>query len=193
MDSLEFWRASDELNIIQAALLVIGIDPASIQKNIEKLNPEEKPDKYEAAKTAIIAGIRKGKIHGELKYYQPYDEPPFLDLEQSFVDSDSLKEWLTSKNIRPKSIFSNDNDTIDLGFLDPDNPRYAPKLAAGVMAWNCVKEAYPKKREKASLEEWLYKNAAKFNLIDEKGEPLRLIEDIAAIANWDTSGGPPKS
>ena len=50
----DFWRLVDELTIVQAALLVIGLDPALYQDEIEEqgYSTAHKPKGYEAAKLA---------------------------------------------------------------------------------------------------------------------------------------------
>jgi hypothetical protein len=46
-------------------------------------------------------------------------------------------------------------------FLDPKNPRYAPKLAAAVLAWEATgNEASTGKSPKQALLKWLREHAA---------------------------------
>jgi len=50
MEDLDYWRVCDELSIIQAALLIAGRNPSSDAAYVERLEPENRPVGYEAAK-----------------------------------------------------------------------------------------------------------------------------------------------
>ncbi len=65
MDGLEYWRLCDQLDIVQAALLVCGHDPSADQSYVEEWTPDNRPPGYEAAKTAISNALRKGLIEGQ--------------------------------------------------------------------------------------------------------------------------------
>jgi hypothetical protein len=79
------------------------------------------------------------------------------------------------------------------GYLDPVNPRYAPKLAAAVMAWQAVTDA-GNVSPKQALTKWLNENALRLGLSSEDGVPIQAaIEDVAKVANWETKGGAPKT
>ena len=41
MEKLDHWRLCDELTVVQAALLIVGIDPASSKEYLNQLQPEE--------------------------------------------------------------------------------------------------------------------------------------------------------
>lgn len=75
-------------------------------------------------------------------------------------------------------------------YLNPGHPHYAPKLAASIHAWLAY-EPKPRKTTKQVLTEWLRKHAEEFP--NKKGKPLSGVEDLAAVANWDTCGGAPKT
>lgn len=75
-------------------------------------------------------------------------------------------------------------------YMDPLHPRYAPKLAASVSSWVAY-EPEPRKSPKQSLAKWLKDNSEKFQSKD--GRPLSGFDDLAAIANWSTKGGAPKT
>lgn len=57
MEALDYWRLCEELNIVQAALLVVGDNP-DLAKYVEGHQVEKRPQGYEAAKTAICAGLK---------------------------------------------------------------------------------------------------------------------------------------
>jgi hypothetical protein len=191
LSSLDYWRLCDELNIIQAALLVVGEDPAS---------PEDYPSGYEAAENAISKALRGGRIKGRLVPEYKYDlngnsEPidRSIDLRESTVDVTSLREWLASRGISSGFFFA--REPSQPGYLNPEHPRYAPKLAAAVTAWQSFEELPVSGRSpKQALSKWLREHAAEFGLSDDEGNPNETgIEEVAKVANWQLGGGAPKT
>ena len=62
MDDLDYWRLCDEMSVIQAALLIVGHDPANDQlnfDNVETFAQKFRPAGYEATKTAIANALRR--------------------------------------------------------------------------------------------------------------------------------------
>jgi hypothetical protein len=239
MEELDFWRLCEELNIVQATLLVIGED-ASVAEYAEGWDVQNRPKGYEAAKTAICAGLRK-YIQYEKESYEleqqafnlqaEYPNAPdnvvedkeylstlftrsitgvlvpesdhdinghdmgfiegTIDVYKSMVNVDSLKQWLRYKGVSTGFFFPEPVGTMD--FLDPHNPRYAPKLAASVKAWQAVTDA-GSKSPKQALNKWLCEHAAEFNLTNDEGKPIeQAIEDCSKVANWKQTGGAPKT
>lgn len=86
------------------------------------------------------------------------------------------------------------NDKADCAdYLNPDHPRYAPKLAAAVRAWQFVTEPNGK-HPKQALTKWLRDHAEEFGLVDDKGKPNETgIDEVAKVANWQPGGGAPKT
>jgi hypothetical protein len=130
---MDYWHLCDELSVIQAALLVAGEDPASAQTDVERQIPAERPVGYEAAKNAISKALIRNKIEG---HPIPIDAGPIegsINLEESTVDVGSLRNWLSSRGMSSGFFFA--RASSEPGYLTPEHPRYAPKLAAAVMAW----------------------------------------------------------
>lgn len=199
--SLDFWRLCEELSIVQAALLIVGENPSSeTGSNCENWDVHHRPDGYEAVKTAITHALRKGLIDGELVPVYEYDingnhcgnVVNSVNVNASRVDVNSLSSWLAGRGFRRGFFFPKvDADAPD--YLDPSNPRYAPKLAAAVSAWQAVTDS-GKKSPKQALEKWLRENAARFGLVDDEGNPVnQAVEDCSKVANWNQSGGAPKT
>lgn len=235
MEELDYWRLCEELNIVQAALLVVGED-ASIAEYAEDWDAQNRPKGYEAAKTAICSGLKNFVSYGnELDEYVvqtnglPIDHPSELDTNEylsslfnrsisgtlvpqsdfdmngneigfikdtidvykSMVNAESLKQWLRYKGFTTGFFFPEQVETMD--FLDPLNPRYAPKLAATVRAWQAVTDA-GKRSPKQALDKWLREHAAEFNLTNDEGKPIeQVITDCSKVANWKQTGGAPKT
>jgi hypothetical protein len=199
MENLDYWRLCDELNIIQAALLLAETDPSGENGYAEDQPMHERPHGYEAAKTAITNALRRGAIKGRLIPDYEYDingnrcgESEYsINLVESRVDVESLRGWLATRGIRTGFFFPTATDAPD--YLDPKNPRYAPKLAAAVRAWQSVTDAGGK-HPKQALAKWLREHAAEFGMTDDEGKPNETgIEEAAKVANWQPGGGAPKT
>ncbi len=154
---------------------------------------------YEAAKTAIIAALRKKKVEGTLV---PLFESDFngnmsfsiegsINVKESMIDVESLRSYFEKKGL--KSGFFATKTTERPDYLNPTNSRYAPKLAAAIGAWLAVTNP-GKKSPKQALEKWLREHAAEYGLVDEDGNPVnQAVEDCSKVANWSQTGGAPRS
>jgi hypothetical protein len=202
MEGLDYWRLCDELSVIQAALLIAGCDPSSDAAYIESWPPEQRPPGYEAAKTAISNALRRGAITGRLIPFYEHDIngntgaaiEESIDLSSSRLDVESLRGWLAGRGLKTGFFFPEKRDFGD--YLHPEHPRYAPKLAAAVLAWRATENesAISGKSPKQALMKWLREHAADFGLTDEDGKPNETgIEEAAKVANWQPSGGAPKT
>lgn len=117
----------------------------------------------------------------------------FPDWGLTTVSRDDLKTWLASRGVRSGFFFQGDEGARGPDFLDPKNERYAPKLAAAARAWQAVTDP-GKKSPKQALEKWIREHAAEFGLTDDDGNPVnQAIEECAKVANWQQSGGAPKT
>lgn len=118
-----------------------------------------------------------------------YREAP--DWSKTTVAVSNLVAWLESRGVRTGFFFP--KETSDVEYLDPQNPRYAPKLAAAVKAWLAVTDTggnHPKK----ALAKWLREHAAEFGLTDDDGKPNETaIEEISKVCNWQPTGGAPRT
>ena len=201
IERLEYWRLCDELTIVQAALLIAGRDPSVDGEYIEGWGPEKWPLGYSAAKTAISNALRRGKITGQVIPVYKYDidgntcghVSDSIDVEKSRVEVESLRAWLSERGLRTGFFFPDPHVLHD--YLDPKHPRYAPKLAAAVLAWQAIgTETMSGKSPKQALMKWLREHAAEFGMTDEDGKPNETgIEEAAKVANWQPSGGAPKT
>lgn len=199
LDRMDYWRLCDELTVVQAALLVAGSDPGLYQYSVESKTHKDRPAGYDAAKAAISSALRSGKINGKLVPEYDVDINGIrcaviedsINIHESRVEVDSLKIWLNSRGLRSGFFFPNQSNDPD--YLDPENPRYAPKLAAAVRAWLAVRDVGGK-HPKQALAKWLREHAAEFDLSDEEGKPNETgIEEAAKVANWQPLGGAPRT
>lgn len=168
MEDFDYWRLCDELSVIQAALLTVGVNPSSeAGSNCENWKPHERPYGYDAAKTAISNALRKGAIDGCLTELEEQDYngnysgfiQGSIDIPASRVDVDSLRKWLALRGMKTGFFFPLEVEVTD--YLDPGNQRYAPKLAAAVRAWQAVANQNIKTPKQALLK-WLREHASEF-------------------------------
>ena len=176
----DLWHLCDELNIIQAALLVAGHDPSSDQQYVEGWDHDKRPKGYEAAKAAISRALMSKNIKGLLYEEQDHDmngNPAgpiegLIDLKLPVVEVADLKDWLAGRGMTTGFFFPKKEDGAE--FLDPKHPRYSQKLAATISAWRAMDNGgmLKGKTPKQSLEKWLRLNAGKFGLCNTDGLSL---------------------
>lgn len=199
---MDFWCLCDELSIKQAALLIADCDPATAQDFVEGWSPDQRPKGYDAAKTAISNALRKEVLEGVLIPIQDYDINGFacgdiegsVDYDLSRVEVYSLRKWLKQRGFN--SGFFADFDDDAPAYLEKQHPRYSPKLAAAISAWLAMDDTsiIAGKSPKQALDKWIRENAAQFGMTDSEGNPVnQAVEDCCKVANWNTTGGAPKT
>jgi hypothetical protein len=180
---LDLWRLCNVLTVHQAAMLLVGANPSG--SSVE----DERPDGYEAAKSAISQAVRSRAIDGHLS-----TDMGEVNVDESQLSVESLRTWLKGCGISTGFFFP--EATVAQDYLDPKNVRYAPKLAAAVYAWLATgsEEATVGKSPKKALTKWLREHASEFGLADDEGKPNEGgIEEVAKVANWKPLGGAPKT
>lgn len=205
MDNLDFWRFCDELNVIQATLLILGQDPTGLQDHVKSRISSERPRGYDACETALVNSIISKRLPAKLKneVIEEWDskgenyfdrETDYPDLRATTIQVEDLRTWLIERDINSGFFFADKTDQPD--YLDSSHPRYAPKLAAAVYAWLATEdeETTKGKTAKQALVKWLREHAAKYRLSDGGGKPNETgIEECAKVANWQEKGGAPKT
>jgi hypothetical protein len=198
----EYWHLACELSIVEAALLIIGVEPQGNQFDIER--KERKPDGYEAVRNSLIGGVCSGAIKGEVAQYEddevdnenrPERTIPAMntcDPYSTYINVESLKDYLREKGFTRGFFFR--RESSKLKYLDQSHPRYSPKLAAVIEAWeNYDEESNETGTPKQRIMKWLRLNAARFGLTNDDGNPSEnVIEELAKVANWAPGGGAPK-
>ena len=117
-----------------------------------------------------------------------------LDPSASTVMVESLRIWLQGRGFRSGFFFPDARDLPD--YLDVGHAHYAPKLAAAVSAWLALADRPGNvgKSPKQLLLKWLREHASDYGLTDDEGNPNQQgIDDTAKVANWQPSGGAPKT
>jgi hypothetical protein len=205
MDKMDYWRFCDDISIVQAALLILGLNPSDFI-NLMTLQTNEYPDNFNAVFTALTNAVickkLKAEIHFRIEqrfdsiaedFYEYETEDP--DWDKTMVSVDDIRSWLKSRGVKQGFFFPQPIETQDC--LDPNQKNYAPKLAAAIRAWQAINtepDLLRGKTVKQALLKWLRKNADLFGLTKDDGNPNEQgIEEIAKISNWATKGGAPKT
>lgn len=184
----DLWKLADTLSIVEAALLLVNVEPQGVSGYVEGWEDEKKPIGYLAARRAIVSAINNDRVDGHV--WRDYESED-IDYHRSRVEVEDLIRWLYARDYRDGFFFRHLEVS---GLNDPKHPRYAPKLAAIVAAWNALEED-PEERgtPKQRLAIWLRLNASKYGLADENGLPREsVIEELAKVGNWSPGGGAPK-
>ncbi len=192
------WKLAESVSIVEAALLILDIEPQGVSAYVENYRADQLPLGYLAARNAVASALKAHKVEGDRQQVervdgkgQTYWDENSVDVEKSSVEIDSLRAWLSGKDFSGNFFASRNKEP---SFKSKMHPRYSPKLAAVVEAW----EAYEDNQDtvgtpKQRLEKWLRLNAARFGFTDESGAPQeQVIKDLAKVANWATRGGAPK-
>jgi len=201
----EYWKLADQLSAHDASCLIIGIDPEETRQYFEWTQDfdlarhqfKSSPSGYIATRQALLAGLRSNTIDGNYHLDSDMNGNEWTDISQCYVVVDSLKDWLSKKGFDSGFFFP--DATVDIDYLNKNHPHYSNKLAAAINAWQAVSNnsAYQNngKTTKQNLINWLTAHAAEFDLIKDDGEiNTNAIENqVSMVANWDTSGGAPKT
>jgi hypothetical protein len=195
-DPLKLWYLCKNYSLVQAALLVAGHDPASFE-DVEQLTWEERPRGYQAAKNALVQHMKSSWGFGN-EIQLDRRSGGGIDIHQSTVSFDQMRDWLVERG-QTNGFFGREQ-AASAGvpdYLNRHHPRYAPKLAAAVRAWEAVDDeavARTGRSPRKLLYAWLEERATEFDLNLSNGQPNRTgIEEVAKVANWRPEGGAPKT
>lgn len=145
------------------------------------------PDGVERRFTVMMDWIRFAE---RLEWYE--DVLTNNDYQKIYIG----REGLESLHTEVDKILGRDGKTSTPGAecLNSSHPRYAPKLAAALSAWLAVDANPVGKTPKQALQDWLTANAARFGLQSAIGSLNQQgIEECAKIANWNPTGGAPRT
>jgi hypothetical protein len=206
----------DQLTVVQAALLTIGLDDLAFERDIHQELDAKPPESYRAVLTLLTRAINTNKLNanegGRRAKYSYWSEDgsvcqvpdSSIACNEVYVAVDDLKVWLQEQNLFPKFFFpeksasANERKQSEYpDYLDIFHPNYSAKLAAAVEAWEYITkhpEAKGKRSVKKALEKWLRENAASYGLTLPNGRVNETaIEEVSKVANWATHGGAPKT
>ena len=193
MHDLDPWRLSTELRVVDAALLIIGIEPSSYSHIGSALPHPATVPGFIPVRAALANAVSAGtlKLVGEVFDSDNFNNEPWLDIDASLLSVSDIQDFLRKRRF-PSEFFDQDpNGTDDANTRG--HPSFAPKLYAANEAWRAVtrdSHLLRGKSPKQALEKWLLDHAAEFGLTLARGEPNKTaIEEICKIANWKPQGG----
>lgn len=192
------WKLHPYLPLADAAALLAGYDPSQVGRCQNDTYFREWFPDYWPAVYAMTGAVLAGELDADrdkiAEFQSKNHNEKKIDVDPRLVRLKVIviREWLASKGHRAGFFFP-DAKPSSSEYLDPLHPRYAPKLAAAVRAWEAVKEPVGKSPKQALIK-WLRENGAAFGLTDEDGKPNETgIEECAKVANWVPSGGVAKT
>ncbi|MFI9651516.1 hypothetical protein ABGV17_05860 [Guyparkeria sp. GHLCS8-2] len=123
----------------------------------------------------------------------------FPDWFETTVARDDLVSWLESRRF-PVPFFGLESEGKP-AYLDREHPRYSPKLAAAVRAWEAMEddELWSGQSPKSAATKWLESHYSELDLVTTDRETGKRkmnqtgIEQAAAVVNWRPQGGSPKT
>ena len=99
------WLLSEEYQVVDAALLILGLEPQSARSTIACTVDSHLPEGYQAILAALRAAIKSGKVSGLIspRYEEIYptgccEVPDSMDAHSSWVGKHSLIAWLDELN-----------------------------------------------------------------------------------------------
>ena len=135
--ALDPWLWCDPLTLHEAAPLQLGTPPDG--------EPLVLPAGYTPAMEAMKRAVESGELPAKV-------DP---DWSSSYTARRAdIAAWLSTRGVRTGHFFPSGTDDSVAGLLDPKHPRYAPKLAAAVSAWQAVSDS-GRQHPKQAIEEWL--------------------------------------
>jgi hypothetical protein len=217
MTDIGFWGLSEHLSVVDAALLIAGIDPSEVREYVLEEREMNRPDGFtgvfESLKTAIQNGSLEATIRCDVNYecgsfYTECDITEFISKDEkrhtvivkeipnwreTTIPVDILKAWLNNRGVNSGFFFPQNNESKP-GYIDSTAPYYSPKLHAAIRAWEAVSAspdyANNKKTPKQNIIHWLKANAEELDLLNEDNtlKVTPIETEIAPVANWQPGG-----
>ncbi len=96
-----FWGEVEDISLISAALLTLGINPSSLDEEMEAYGEpasiEELPDDFLPRIEVLRSAIRARKLHTVALIYDKYEH---IDEEKTRIRTDDFVEWCNGKGIK---------------------------------------------------------------------------------------------
>ncbi len=202
---MDWWHLCDRLTVPTAALIVIGEEPTNFTNKhdgVVRVFGSEAPDGYWPVFTAIKSALLGKKITGQI-VEDLHGHEPDIQWEASTVEVESLVGWLKSRGVRRGFLFEESTEAPD--YTNPKNPRFSPRLAAAIKAWEAMEDPnlWAGKSPKQAMEQWLESNYKALELVHKSDSSKHkykagdmnksAIAEAAKVANWEPDGGAPKT
>jgi hypothetical protein len=173
IDGLDYWRLCDELSVVQAALLIVGVDPSGRDEGIDNEGPARRPKGYNAAKAALVNAVNGKRLAATIVESVDRDGNSYgPDWHSTTIMVEDLRTWLRSRGINTGFFFPSPEAEPD--YLSASHPNYSAKLAAAIEAWKAVSanaELRRGKSVKQALIVWLRQHANEFGADQRRRQP----------------------
>lgn len=192
MDAIDYWKLCSEYSIVQAALLICGAIPDTLQYEVDQY-AHKRPQGFVAVRTALCNAVRTERLEPSVEVYDQNDfgGPATLNSHETLIHVACLNRFLIA-NGTYSAFFDRSAPDMEIA-SQAGAPYFPPKLDAAIKAWTAVTrdpERLRGKSPKQALEGWLIEHAAELGLLNRKGDPNRSgIEEICKVANWKPEGG----
>lgn len=188
MGEFDLWLKKENLKIQEAILLLMGINPSSV--DLDSLDTKPPSPDYNTWESVLKDAIEADILVANKAYDPESMRPDYIYWNETTIPTKNLVRWLFRKEIKD-NIFVKQNMTSQFDYLDPENKFYAPKLHAAVEAWlDVTNDPKPLKgTPKEAIRKYLEKNAKLYGLTVKRKPNKTAIEEICKIANWRPEGG----
>ena len=182
-------QLQDHLSLIEAACHIIGVSVTRLTLDAEHsvwlCAPHPPPDALQGLLLQALHTLQQAVNTQQLHVH------PYPDADEPLIAVAELQHWLAAHQLFPAFFFGPPAPQPD--YLNPQHPRYAPKLALAICAWQESTE-WGKGSAKQALERSLRVHAAAYGQVHADGQPIQqVIEECGKVANWQLKGGAPRS
>ena len=211
LSDADLYKLMDVISVEDAAALIAGVSPNKVYHdyyagdeyvsiNTKQGDPYNAVDVFSISLKTLGHAIKSGRLNAHIVVTPNTDSLIQNDLNKDWIaisdintakttiDRNDLKEWLSDRGVYPRLLFPNGKKD---DYMNQKHINYSAKLALCVRAWEVAQTAnLDGKRVKGFIEDWMKDNAKAFGVTN-TGD--KFFKDLAAIPNWDVTGGRAKA
>jgi hypothetical protein len=121
-----YWKLADNLTVIQAALLIVGEEPAGQQEYILGWKEENRPDHFDAVYSAIKNAVISGTLKAVINY-------PI-----SWIENPDNRSWIQYPNIDENvGVFKDEDsrESLEVHFKKTPDWQNTTIAVSNLKAW----------------------------------------------------------
>ena len=211
LSDADLYKLMDVISVEDAAALIAGVSPNSVYHDYyagegyiairtNQGDPYNAQEVFSISLKTLGHAIKSGKLNAHIVITPNVESLTQdclnkdwiaisdIDTAKTTIDRDDLREWLSDRGVFPHLLFPNGKKD---DYMNQKHPNYSAKLALCVRAWEEAQTANLNgKRVKGFIEDWMKDNAKAFGVTN-TGD--KFFKDLAAIPNWDVTGGRAKA